>query len=821
MLMNSTSSAQTRSRAPEEHRRESAELTGQSEPPAGSVTLWYREPATNWNEALPVGAGRLGAMVYGGVAAERIQINEDTLWEGYPHDPNNPAALQALPEIRKAIFEGRQEDATKLIGSDMMGVPPRIKSYQPLGDLLIDTPDLAAASNYRRDLDLTTGIATTRYTVGDTTFTREVFASYPDNVIVVHIAANHPGKIRARIKLAREAAAEVDMHGENGWGIITLSGQLSAQYVDAAKKPWGPVKPGMRFAGQACVMATGRHAGEWSGVVTIGSDVGTDGADSLTILLAAHTDYQRDGQLGGADPVQHCSADLNKLDSKSYEQLRAAHVADVQSLMNRVELDLGSSPADVRALPTDERLKRLDKQGLTADPAMLVTYFQFGRYLLASCSRPGSMPANLQGNWNDKMNAAWNSDFHTNINIQMNYWPAEVTNLSECHQPLFDFMQALSVPGSETAKVMYDARGWVVHHLTDPFLTTTPCDGPPGVWPMGAAWMCQHAWEHYAFTSDRDFLAKQGYPLMKGAARFILDYMIPAPASTPVAGKLVTCPSYSPENKFITADGKQGFFSYASSMDLEIIHDLLTHCIEATKALNTDDDFRGECEKALANLAPLQIAKDGRLQEWIEDYKEQDPHHRHTSHLFAVYPGDQITLDGTPDLAAAARKSLEARTDEHATEWSFAWRTALWARLGDGDRAFGQLDRLLSKDLYPNLFNKYPPFQIDGNLGATAALCELLVQSQNNELQLLPALPKQWKDGHVKGLCARGGFEVDMTWKDGALTSATITSKAGQPLRLRSNAPLTVTLNGSVSSLNSGVTEFATQINEVCEIRPR
>ncbi|HSV12797.1 MAG TPA: hypothetical protein VLI90_00955, partial [Tepidisphaeraceae bacterium] len=350
------------------------------------------------------------------------------------------------------------------------------------------------------------------------------------------------------------------------------------------------------------------------------------------------------------------------------------------------------------------------------------------------------------------------------------------------------------------------ARGWVVHHLTDVYLVTTPSDGPPGVWPMGAAWMCQHLWEHYAFTGDKQFLAKQGYPLMKGAARFILDYMIPAPAGTPVAGKLVTCPSYSPENKFIDANGKQAFFSYASSMDLEIIHDLLTHCVAAAKVLGSDDDFRAECEQALANLAPLRIAPDGRLQEWIEDYKEQDPHHRHTSHLFAVYPGDQITLAGTPDLAAAARKSLEARTDEHATEWSFAWRCALWARFHDGARAYGQLERLVSKDLYPNLFNKYPPFQIDGNLGATAALAEMLLQSQGGDIQLLPALPKEWPSGHVKGLCARGGFEVEMTWKDGTLQAATITSKIGGPLRVRGNTPVVAKSTGAETAKDGWIT---------------
>jgi alpha-L-fucosidase 2 len=472
---------------------------------------------------------------------------------------------------------------------------------------------------------------------------------------------------------------QLDAHVSLDNNTITLRGQIESQYVDGPKRPWGPRKPGMRFEGQTAVLPT-------NGTVTPATNgFHVANADSVTLLIASNTDYKRDGTLDSSiDPDKLCRADLVKASQKSYDQLKADHIKDVQSLMNRVSLDLGKSSDDAQKLPTDERLKRLDKGNAeTTDPELMSTYYQYGRYLLVESSRNGirgSMPANLQGLWNEEMNASWNSDYHTNINIQMNYWPAEVTNLAECHMPLFDLMDALVKPGSETAKTLYGANGWTVHHLTDPFLTTTPCDGPQGVWPMGAAWLCQHPWEHYAFSGDRKFLADRAYPLMKGASEFILDFLVPAPMGTPVVGKLVTCPSHSPENKFIDDAGKQVSLTYACTMDLEIIHDLLTHTIQATQILNVDPDFRARCEQALANLAPLQISKkDGRLQEWVEDFKEQDPHHRHASHLFGVYPGDQIT-DATPELEAAAKKSLIARTDKGATEWAMAWRSAIWAR---------------------------------------------------------------------------------------------------------------------------------------------
>jgi len=749
------------------------------------LKLWYNQPAATWEEALPVGNGRLGAMVFGDPVHERLQLNEESLWAGSKINNNNPGALKHLPELRDALFKDEYTRAWELSSKHLLGTPPRIRSYQPLGDLLIDYEWSGPPAVYLRELDLETGIATTEFEVAGKRYRQEVFASAPDNLLVVRVSSSNGGLITASMALRRERDAVIQTSPE---GRLHLTGEI----LDLESPLEGPGGPHMRFAAELRLISRNGMAGVADkGLKVIGSE-------EILLLVTAATDYNVskldfDRSL---DAAAMCRTIVDKAAGYSAEQLVRRHLSDYQPVFNRMSLRLGTDSFD--SLPTDLRLQRV-RDG-KEDNGLMALYFQYGRYLLMSSSRkPAVLPANLQGIWNKDLNAAWNSDFHTNINLQMNYWPAEVCNLSETSVILSAFLEKLTAPGAITAREMYGAQGWTLHHLTDPFGRTGVADGVWGITPMNGPWMTFPVYEHYLFTRDLQFLRTTAYPLLKGSAEFVLDFLIESPE-----GYLVTNPSHSPENAFITPGRRDtSALTYAATIDLEIINALFDYCIEASQTLGVDRDFAQRLREARKRLPPLRINAKGTIQEWIQDFEELEPGHRHMSHLLGLYPLAQISPE-TPELFKAAQATIERRLAHGGghTGWSRAWIINFFARLRNGEKAYENLLGLLGKSTLNNLFDTHPPFQIDGNFGGTAGIAEMLIQSHQGVISLLPALPQAWDEGEVSGLCARGGFVVDMKWKNHRLTEATVLSKH--------DGAITLVFNGKKHQLSLKTGEKAT-----------
>ncbi|WYP26380.1 glycoside hydrolase N-terminal domain-containing protein [Alkalihalobacillus sp. FSL W8-0930] len=730
-------------------------------------TLWYEQPAKNWNEALPVGNGVLGGMVLGEITKEKIYLNEDSVWYGGKRNRNNPDALENLPKVRELLFSGRLKEAEELADVALTGVPFRQRHYEPLGDLLLQFSHEGSDFNhYKRELDLKRGAVITTYTCNEITYKRELIASYPDQSLVMRLTASKPNAISLKAMLDRMDATSVDESRAKKDDSISMSGVTGG-------------KDGISFYTKVKAIPEGGH------VQTIGNRLIVENVDSLTLILVAATTFRH------PQPEQWCENLLNQLSQKTYEQLLDDHLKDYQTLYEKMELELEDDPS-LTNLPTDQRLQRVQEGG--QDLGLMNLYFHYGRYLLMSSSRPGSLPANLQGIWNAEMLPPWDSKFTININTQMNYWPAETCNLSDCHLPLFDLIERMRETGRETAQSMYGCRGFVAHHNTDIWADTAPQDlyMPATNWTLGAAWLCLHLWEHYSFTGDVTFL-KKAYETMKESALFFVDFLV-----EDEQGRLVTAPSVSPENRYLLPNGESGTLCVGPAMDNQIVHALFSHCIRATEILEMDQVFAEELRSLQSRLPETTIGGNGQVQEWLEDYAEAEPGHRHISHLFALHPGSQITPQQTPELADAAIKTLEGRLKHGGghTGWSRAWIINMWARLGQSERAYEHFLALLTQSTLPNLFDNHPPFQIDGNFGGTAAIAEMLLQSHNETIHLFPALPSEWSKGSVRGIKARGGFELSLQWEHGQFIQGDIQSLLGGQCVIRSASPLVVTLGG-------------------------